>query len=118
VNTVRTIAADLDAIRASRTVDFVQTVEHGRHVLKARIYLSGDLFVQVYRNDRFDTTNLAVILGGRRIYGRDERDRKWHRHPSDDPDAHDESDEGRREVTLNEFWAESLAVINNLGLLL
>ena len=74
--------------------------------------------MQVYRNDRFGTTNFAVILGGRRIYGRDERDGVWHRHPSNAPDAHDESAEGRREITLSAFWAEALTVIDELELLL
>ena len=74
--------------------------------------------MQVYRNDRFDTTNFAMIVGGRRICGRDERDGVWHRHPPNDPDAHDESLEGKREITLNAFWAEALAVIDELELLL
>lgn len=118
MNTVQTIAADLEVIQASHIVDFVHLIERGRRVLKARVYISGDLFLQVYRNDGFGTTNFALILGDRRIYGRDERDGSWHRHPAEDPDAHDESDEGRREVTLKEFWEETLAVIDNLGLLL
>ena len=117
MNTVQTIAAELDVIRASHVVDFIHNVARGRQALKARIYLSGDLFVQIYRNDRFGTTSFALILGERRIYGRDERDSIWHRHPADDPDAHDDSDEGKREVTVGEFWTEALVVIDHLGLL-
>ncbi len=116
--TIQTILTDLEVIQASRTAGFVQVLEHGRQVLKARVYLSGELFVQVYRNDRFGTTSFALILGGRRIYGRDEREGQWHRHQADAPDAHDESKEGRRAVELHEFWAEVLAVLVKLGLLL
>lgn len=35
---------------------------------KARLVISPDLFVQVYRNDRFDSTNLVVIHNQRRIF--------------------------------------------------
>lgn len=118
MNTVQTIVADLEVVQASHMVDFVHVIERGRQALKARVYISGDLFLQVYRNDRFGTTNFALILGDRRIYGRDEREGSWHKHPVEDPDAHDESDEGRREITLREFWEEVLAVIDSLGLLL
>jgi len=104
LNSVPTIAVQLDGIRSSHLVESVQILGQGRQVIKARIYISADLFVQVYRNDRFGTTNFAVILSQRRIFGRDERGGKWHRHPSDDPEAHDESEEGRREVSLSEFW--------------
>ncbi|MCL4805640.1 MAG: hypothetical protein KJ046_15160 [Anaerolineae bacterium] len=30
-------------------------------LIKARLVISPDIFVQVYRNDRFDSTNLALI---------------------------------------------------------
>lgn len=83
---------------------------------QARLYLSPSLFVQVYRNDRFDTTNLALIHNNRRIFGRDELRNGWHRHPSHDPAVHDVSTEGRRDVTLVEFLDEAEAVLSELGL--
>jgi len=33
-------------------------------LLKARLYILPELFVQVYRNDYFDTTNLVLIHNG------------------------------------------------------
>jgi hypothetical protein len=47
-------------------------LDQSRSVLKARLYLSPGLFVQVYRNDRFDATNLVLVYGGRRLYARDQ----------------------------------------------
>jgi len=89
----------------------------GRFVLKARLYLEPDLFVQVYRNDQFDTTNLVLIHASRRLYARDQLEGKWHRHPMHDPDLHDKSPEGSRPVSLDEFLNEVEQITLTLGLL-
>jgi hypothetical protein len=60
----------------------------GRAILKARLYLKPDLFVQIYRNDKFQTTNFVLIHAGQRIYARDELAGAWHRHPAHDTDLH------------------------------
>lgn len=86
------------------------------NMLKARLYLAPNLFVQVYRNDRFDTTNLVVIHNDQRIFGRDQLGGQWHRHPAEDPASHDTGPEGRLEVTLNRFLDEVETVLANLGL--
>ena len=39
----------------------LEILEHTLSLIKARPFISVDLFVQVYRNDRFQTTNLALI---------------------------------------------------------
>ena len=75
-------------------------------LLKARLIVTPQLFVQVYRNDRFDTTNLALIHDGHRIYARDQLGGRWHRHPAVAPELHDRSAEGRRAVDLPEFLDE------------
>ena len=97
---------------------FTQLVilDQSRSVLKARLYLSPSLFVQVYRNDRFDTTNLALVHNDHRIFARDQLGGNWHRHPVDDPTAHDFSEEGMRDVSLNEFLDEVEAILSELGL--
>jgi hypothetical protein len=72
--------------------------------------------VQVYRNDRFDTTNLVLVHNDRRIFGRDRLSGRWHRHPVHDPTSHDTSAEGQRGVSLDEFLDEVEAVLSSLGL--
>ncbi len=37
----------------------LEVLEHSRHLLKARLYIAPDLFVQVYRNDRYDQGQTA-----------------------------------------------------------
>lgn len=85
-------------------------------MLKARLYISPDLFVQVYRNDRFDTTNLALIHNGQRIYARDQLGGVWHRHVATTPHLHDTSAKGRRPVDLSEFLDEVETVLAEKGL--
>lgn len=97
---------------------FTQLVllDQSRSVVKARLYVSPSLFVQVYRNDRFDTTNLVLVHNDRRIFGRDQLDGGWHRHPVDDPGRHDFSEEGLRNTSLSEFLDEVEAILSDLGL--
>lgn len=91
-------------------------LDQSRTMLKARLYISPDLFVQVYRNDRFDTTNLVLLYGGRRTYARDQVGGRWHRHTTAAPHVHDISAEGRRSVELAEFLDEVEAVLAAMGL--
>jgi hypothetical protein len=91
-------------------------LDHSRNMLKARLVISPDLFVQVYRNDLYDTTNLVVLYGGRRIYARDQLGSRWHRHTAEAPDVHDTSVDGSRAVELPEFLDEVEAVLAEMGL--
>jgi hypothetical protein len=85
-------------------------------LLKARLYVSPTLFIQVYRNDRFDTTSLALIYNGQRLYGHDQLGSVWHRHPVTTPDQHDAGVEGCRAVSLAEFLDEVETALAALGL--
>jgi len=84
-------------------------------MLKARLYISPDLFVQVYRNDHFDTTNLVLLYGGRRIYARDQLGGRWHRHTTAAA-IHDTSAEGRQSAQLAEFLDEVESLLAAMGL--
>ena len=85
-------------------------------LIKARFIISNDIFVQVYRNDRFDSTNLALVHNQRRIYGRDQLGGSWHRHALATPELHDRSTLGRRAIALNDFLNEVEAILAELGL--
>lgn len=91
-------------------------LERGRSLIKARLIISTDLFVQVYRNERYDSTNLVLIYNGQRLYGRDQLGGSWHRHSADTPADHDRSTEGRRPISLHEFLDEVEAVLNERNL--
>jgi hypothetical protein len=85
-------------------------------IIKARLYITPDLFVQVYRNDHYDTTNLVLVHGGRRLYGRDQIGGQWHRHTYSDPDRHDFSDDGRKAIELADFLNEVESLLTELDL--
>jgi len=94
----------------------METLEQTLSLMKSRLYISADLFVQIYRNDRYNTTNLALIHNGKRIFARDELDGKWHRHTHLLPDIHDFSPEGQITIELSEFLDEVEKVLADLNL--
>jgi hypothetical protein len=94
----------------------LDVIEQTLSLVKIRLYISPDLFVQVYRNDRYQTTSLALIYNGRRLYARDELEGSWHRHTFRRPEDHDKSREGRRPVEIDEFLDEVENVLAALGL--
>lgn len=118
MNTVDSIYSELEEIKNLHLIEFFQVEVFRKNVLKAKLPISEDLFIQVYRNDRFKTTNLALILNRKRIYGRDELNGKWHRHPLEDPAFHDESKEGKKECNLKQFWKEISQIIRDLHIIL
>lgn len=69
------VAEALHAATAARSyLRRVEVLDQSLNLIKARLYISPDLFIQVYRNDRFDTTNLALIHNQQRLYARDQVD--------------------------------------------
>ena len=94
----------------------LEILEQTRSVIKARLSISAGLFVQVYRNDPYQTTSLALIYNGSRLFARDEVDGRWHRHNYSTPDAHDFSTEGQRAVSLSEFLDEAEKILSELDL--
>ena len=91
-------------------------LDQSRTMLKVCRHRHQRLFVQIYRNDRFDTTSFVLIHAGRRIYGRDQLRGIWHRHTVLRPDLHDTSSEGTHAVEISEFLDETESVLASLGL--
>ena len=94
----------------------LEILDQSANLLKARLYLSFETFIQVYRNDRFDSTNLVLIHNGQRIYARDQLDGRWHRHPVNDPAMHDSSPEGQRSLSLTAFLDEVEEILVSMDL--
>jgi len=94
----------------------LEILEQTRSVIKARLSISAGLFVQVYRNDPYKTTSLALIHNGNRLFARDEVDGRWHRHVHPAPDEHDFSTEGQRALSLSEFLDEVEMILSELDL--
>lgn len=91
-------------------------LNRGKNYVKFRLVITKDLFVQVNRNELAFITNLALIDQSKRIYGRDEYKRRRHRHPSDNPNCHNFSEEGRKKISLQEFLSEVDDMLREKGL--
>ncbi len=85
-------------------------------LIKVRLYITPDLFIQIYRNDRYQTTNLALIHNNQRLFARDELDGHWHRHTHLAPEEHDTSKEGKRPIEMSEFLDEVESILAALDL--
>ena len=85
-------------------------------LVKIRLYITSDLFVQIYRNDRYQTTNLVLIHNNQRLYARDELDGHWHRHTHLAPEEHDTTKEGQKPIEIGEFLDEVENVLAALDL--
>ena len=94
----------------------VVVLEQSTNLVKAHLYITSMLFVQIYRNDLFNTTSFVLIYNKQRIYARDQLGDLWHRHTATAPNLHDTSVEGCRAVTLSEFLDEVEVVLSKKGL--
>jgi len=95
----------------------IEVLDLTRNLIKARLYLREDLFIQVYRNDRSQVTNLLIVLEGQRVFARDQIRGVWHRHPFENPAKHDTGPEGQRAVTFLEFIEEARQLLVEAKLL-
>jgi len=114
-------AADLPAIveeelKRHKYFSRTEILDQTLSLVKIRLYITPDLFVQIYRNDRYQTTNLVLIHNNRRLCARDELDGHWHRHTHLAPEKHDTSKEGQRPVEISEFLDEVENVLAALDL--
>ena len=110
----REIAA---AARAFTFVRTIQTLDKNPAALKVRLLLGPEFFVQIYINVDTDVQNLVLVLGRQRLYGRDCVGGVWHRHPHDNPDAHDFSPAGANPVTVADFLGEVQELVEQMDLL-
>jgi hypothetical protein len=94
----------------------VEVLDQSISLIKVRLHIAPDLFIQIYRNDRFDTTYFVLIHNNQHLYGRDQVGGSWHRHTLTQPATHDVSPEGRRAVDLLEFLDEVESILAALGL--
>ena len=80
-----------DLLSELARLDFVERVELETEaiIVRGRAYLQEDMFIEIYFNERTNTTAFALIKEQDRIWGID-RDaiRGWHEHPFKNPNSH------------------------------
>lgn len=95
----------------------MELIDKHRGAIKLRLYVEENFYIQAYYNMITGTTNFVAIIGNQRVFGRDCDREGWHRHPSHDPDSHNFSSEGRKEVSLTNFLEELQEIIEKEDLL-
>lgn len=116
MNSVASITSELSASLPYTYYRPVVFIVKTPDLLKARLYVRGDLFVQIYRNDITDSTSFVLISQGKRIYARDQIRGSWHRHPTHDPDFHNHSLEGITPIRLSAFLFEVDTIFKTMGI--
>jgi hypothetical protein len=98
-------------------VERVVTLDKTANTIKLRLHITTECFVQIYTNVQKELVNYVLILDRSRIYGRNCDGGTWHRHPYEDPDAHDFGPEGAKEISLEEFLIEVQQILQREGIL-
>ena len=80
-------------------------------ILKAKIIFSEETFIQIYINIRKPKISYHLISSGTRLYGRDFIKGEWHLHPYGREQIHDDSEEGKKEVSLEIFFFEVMQIL-------
>ena len=57
-------------------------------VLKTRVFLTVEAFIDVYYNPTNGNCSFTLVQDSKRIYGADNAFIGWHIHPFEDPDKH------------------------------
>ena len=81
----------LSLLHSLSSLDFVEKVDFHTEVfiLKGRVILRKNRFLQVYFNELTETTAFALIEEDRRLWGIDfDNIRGWHMHPVGNPEGH------------------------------
>jgi hypothetical protein len=111
MNTISSLLLEIRHILKEQIIQEAKILDSHINILKVRLYFTEDLFIQIYRNDKNNNTSFTLISEGSRLYARDEIEGYWHKHPFKDPNCHDTSINGTKEVTLTEFYHEVLEIL-------
>jgi hypothetical protein len=81
--------------------------------LISRVGFSPDIFIQIYANIKKEKTNMALIVGGQRVYGIDKEGGFYHEHPLEKPSLHIETEQ----IGIEDFVIKSLDLLKKIHLI-
>ena len=117
MSTVENILSELKAKDKYPYYKHIEVLLNEPNLVKLRIYIRDDLFVQIYQNDESKIASFSLVTGKERVFGRDKENRIWHRHPLGNPNYHDSSKEGKKAINLSKFFKEVDIVLKDLSLI-
>lgn len=98
-------------------VEKAETLLKTPNTLKIKLSVTPTCFIQIYQNIQKDIKSYVVVSGNQRLFGRDCDGGIWHSHPIENPDSHNFSENGMREVSLEDFLYEVSEKLVFLGIL-
>lgn len=81
--------------------------------LISRIGFSIEIFIQIYINVKKDKMNMALVVGGERIYGIDKEGGFYHEHPLKNPSLHVNAEQ----MEIEDFVIKSLEFLKGIKLI-
>lgn len=111
IESIDEIYETLLAISKSYKIDELKILEKTKSLIKGKLYIFEDIYIQIYVNVRKPKKSFALVLNDKRIFGKDYIFGQWHLHPFENPEFHDESEKGREFVTIKEFVEDALFII-------
>ena len=87
-----------------------------KNAVKVKVPITENIYIQFYYNQETGTKNYVLIGWNRRLFGRDCISSVWHKHPFENPEDHDFSEDGKREISISDFFEEVFKLLkeNNL----
>ena len=115
-NALRQFLKDVEECVKARGLGY-SIVDLTENVVKVRVQITENIFVQVYYNRASGVRNYVLIGWNKRLFGRDCVGGSWHRHPFEDPEQHDFSGEGAKEVSVCDFIDEVITILKEEGII-
>ncbi len=98
-------------------IEKVETLLRTPNTIKIKLSITSTCFIQIYQNIQKGIKSYVVVSGNQRLFGRDCDGGAWHSHPIENPDSHNFSQDGAREVSLEDFLYEVSEKLVLLGIL-
>jgi|SRR4030042_4956136 hypothetical protein len=98
-------------------IEKVETLLKTPNTIKIKLSITPTCFIQIYQNIQKNITSYVVVSGNQRLFGRDCDGGTWHSHPIESPDSHDFSQDGKKEINLEDFLYEVSEKLVMLGIL-
>lgn len=95
----------------------VEILAKTKNAVKIKVPITENIYIQLYYNQKSGTKNYVLIGWNRRLFGRDCVGGEWHKHPFENPNEHDFSKNGKREVSILEFFHEVFNLLKENGLI-
>ncbi|MDA8215084.1 MAG: hypothetical protein M0Z64_07390 [Nitrospiraceae bacterium] len=98
-------------------IEKAETLLKTPNTIKIKLSVTPTCFIQIYQNIQKGIKSYVLVSGNQRLFGRDCDGGAWHCHPVENPDSHDFSEDGSREVSFEDFLYEAGEKLVLLGIL-